>query len=111
MVAAASIAAFLPALSPGFVNWDDPATLLDNPHYRGLGPRQLHWMFTAFHMGHYMSLTWLSLGWDYVMRGMSAWGYHLDNLLLHAGAALIFLLPREDDGNAQRAVAPTTRRC
>lgn len=62
-------------------------------------------------MGHYMPLTWLSLGWDCVMWGMSAWGYHLDNLLLHAGAALIFLLPREDDGNAQRAVAPTTRRC
>jgi tetratricopeptide (TPR) repeat protein len=47
-------------------------------------------MFTTFHMGHYMPLTWLTLGWDYVMWEMSAWGYHLDNLLLHAGAALIF---------------------
>ena len=89
-VVAAAIAAFLPALSPDFVNWDDPAALLDNPHYRGLGPRQLAWMFTTFHMGHYMPLTWLTLGWDYVMWEMSAWGYHLDNVLLHAGTALIF---------------------
>jgi len=89
-VVAAAIVPFLPALSPEFVNWDDPGALLDNLHYRGLGPRQLVWMFTTFHMGHYMPLTWLSLGWDYVMWEMSAWGYHLDNLLLHAGAALIF---------------------
>jgi len=41
-------------------------------------------------MGHYMPLTWLTFGWDYVMWEMSAWGYHLDNLLLHAGTALIF---------------------
>src|SRR6185503_11960312 len=85
-----AIVPFLPALSPEFVNWDDPGALLDNLHYRGLGPRQLVWMFTTFHMGHYMPLTWLSLGWDYVMWEMSAWGYHLDNLLLHAAAALIF---------------------
>jgi len=49
------------------VNWDDPGTLLDNHQYRGLGPRQLGWMFTTFHMGHYMPLTWLTFGWDYVM--------------------------------------------
>jgi len=79
-VVAAAIVPFLPALSPEFVNWDDPGALLDNLHYRGLGPRQLVWMFTTFHMGHYMPLTWLSLGWDYVMWEMSAWGYHLDNL-------------------------------
>lgn len=90
VVGVAAIVAFLPALSPDFVNWDDPGTLLDNPHFRGLGPRQLVWMFTTFHMGHYMPLTWLTLGWDYVMWEMSAWGYHLDNLLLHAGTALIF---------------------
>ena len=90
VVVAAAIAAFLPALSPDFVNWDDPGTLLDNHHYRGLGPGQLGWMFTTFHMGHYMPLTWLTFGWDYVMWEMSAWGYHLDNLLLHAGTALTF---------------------
>lgn len=88
VVVGAAIGVFLPALSPEFVNWDDPDAFLENPHYRGLGPRQLAWMFTTFHMGHYMPLAWLTLGWDYAVWGMSAWGYHLTNLLLHAGTAL-----------------------
>jgi protein O-mannosyl-transferase len=88
VVVAGAFGAFVPALSPEFVNWDDPGAFLENPHYRGLGPRQLAWMFTTFHMGHYMPLTWLTLGWDYAVWGMSAWGYHLTNLLLHAGTAL-----------------------
>ena len=31
------IAAFIPALDNGFVNWDDDKNFLDNPFYRGLG--------------------------------------------------------------------------
>lgn len=90
VVVAAAFVAFLPALAPDFVNWDDPGTLLDNPHYRGLGPHQLVWMFTTFHRGHYMPLSWLTLGWDFILWEMSAWGYHLTNLLLHAATALTF---------------------
>jgi hypothetical protein len=91
-VAVLAAGVFTPALSPEFVNWDDPGSFLDNPHYRGLGPRQLAWMFTTFHMGHYMPLTWLTLGWDYAVWEMSAWGYHLTNLLLHAATAMVFYL-------------------
>jgi len=90
LVVALTIGVFTPALSPEWVNWDDPAMFLENPHYRGLGPRQLVWMFTSFHMGHYMPLTWLTLGWDYAVWEMSPWGYHLSNVLLHAGTALVF---------------------
>ncbi len=90
VVVAAAVGVFLPALSAEFVNWDDPDNFIANPHYRGLGPRQLAWMFTTFHMGHYMPLTWLTLGWDYAVWGMSAWGYRLTNLLLHAATALTF---------------------
>ena len=90
VVVATAVGLFLPALSAEFVNWDDPANFVENTHYRGLGPRQLTWMFTTFHMGHYMPLTWLTLGWDYAVWGMSAWGYRLTNLLLHAGTALTF---------------------
>jgi len=50
--------AFLPVLGNGFIpNWDDALNFLDNPHYRGLGPAQLRWMFTTFHAGHYIPLT------------------------------------------------------
>ena len=85
-----SFLAFLPALQAGFVNWDDTANLLNNPHFRGLGWPQLRWMLTSTLMGHYIPLTWLSLGVNYALGGMVPWGYHLGNLLLHAASAGVF---------------------
>ena len=88
--------AFLPVLSNDFVNWDDQANFLDNPGYRGLGWRELRWMFTTFHMGHYQPLSWLTLGIDYFFWGLNPVGYHLTNLILHAATAVvIFFLVRE----------------
>lgn len=87
--------AFLPALDAGFVDWDDNVNFLDNSGYRGLGPRELKWMFTATRMGHYIPLTWLSLGLNYALGGMEPRGYHLGNLVLHAAnAALLFFVAR-----------------
>src|SRR2546425_3295138 len=84
LVALVTVTAFLPALQNQFVNWDDDKNFLDNPHYRGLGWSQLRWMLTTFHMGHYMPLTWMTLGLDYLLWGMNPVGYHLTSLLLHA---------------------------
>jgi Flp pilus assembly protein TadD len=81
---------FLPALGAEFVNWDDDENFLHNPNYRGLGTAQLRWMFTTFLMGHYIPLTWLTLGMDYVVWGMNPVGYHFTNLLLHAANAVVF---------------------
>ena len=90
-VALVSFATFLPALWCGWVNWDDPVNFQNNPHYRGLGPDQLTWMWTNF-TGHYMPLTWMTLGVDYLLWGMKPWGYHLSNVVIHAfNAALCFL--------------------
>jgi tetratricopeptide (TPR) repeat protein len=86
---------FMPGLWNEFVNWDDYETLADNPRYRGLGWTQLRWMFTTFHMGHYQPLSWLTFSFDYLIWGTNPFGYHLTNILLHAGnAALFFLLSR-----------------
>ncbi|MBI2525709.1 MAG: hypothetical protein HYV93_06970 [Candidatus Rokubacteria bacterium] len=49
-------------------------------------------MFTTTLMGHYIPLTWLSLGVNYALGGMDPWGYHLGNLLLHAANAGVFFL-------------------
>jgi tetratricopeptide (TPR) repeat protein len=78
--------AFFPALRAGFVGWDDDTYFLNNPYYRGLGRAQLAWMFTVM-SGHYMPLTWLTHGLDYVLWGMRPAGYHFVNVLLHALAA------------------------
>ena len=84
---------YLPALANGFIDWDDSPLLLRNPHYRGLGLDQLRWMFTTRLMGHWMPLNWISFGLDHVVWGMTPFGYHLTNLLLHAiNAAVVYAL-------------------
>jgi tetratricopeptide (TPR) repeat protein len=90
LVAAMTLVTFLPALRNDFVNWDDVANFLKNPQYRGLSWANIRWMFTTAHLGHYIPVTWLTLGLDYVLWGMNAWGYHLTALLLHTTNALLF---------------------
>ena len=98
-VALVSLIPFLPALQNGFVSWDDEKNFLANPNYRGLGLEQLSWMWTTFHMGHYVPLSWMTLGLDYLLWGMRPGGYHLTSLLLHAAnAVLVYFL-------AQRVLA------
>lgn len=95
VVALITLLAFLPVLHAGFVTWDDNRNFLDNSSYRGLGWPQLRWMWTTFHMGHYVPLTWMTLGLDYELWGMDPSGYHLQNLLLHvANALLVYVLAR-----------------
>src|SRR5215510_13415156 len=69
-----TVLAFLPTLQNGFVNWDDGAFLLDNPHYRGLGWEQLKWMFTTCHLGSCMPLNYVTYGLDYILWGMNPVG-------------------------------------
>ena len=90
LIALVTVAAFLPTLQNQFVNWDDADNFLDNPHYRGLGWSQLRWMWTTLHMGHWIPLTWMTLGLDYVVWGMNPVGYHLTSLVLHAANAILF---------------------
>jgi tetratricopeptide (TPR) repeat protein len=89
LVFASAVAAFVPALGAGFLNWDDADNFLGNPHYRGLGAAELRWMLTAVHMGHYIPVTWLTLGLDHALWGMNPAGYHLTSLVFHAANAVL----------------------
>src|SRR5262245_8889798 len=83
---------FLPALANGFV-WDDDFNFVNNPAYRGLGWPQLRWMFTSAHLGHYIPVTWMTLGLDYLLWGLDPRGYHATSVILHAiNAALLYVL-------------------
>ena len=86
-VACATWLVFLPALRGGFLSWDDHTNLVANRAWRGLGPAQLGWILTNFHMGHWIPVTWLSFSFDYLVWGMRPQGYHLTNVLLHAANA------------------------
>src|SRR5215475_3384450 len=85
-----TIVAFLPILQNGFVNWDDESFLVNNSNYRGLGWKEIHWMFTSCYLSSCMPLTWVTYGLDYVFWGMNPLGYHLTSLLIHAANAVLF---------------------
>lgn len=89
-VAAAVLLAFLPSLANGWVPLDDRDNFLLNPHYRGLSVEHLRWMFSFNGTGHYVPVTWLTLGLDYVLWGMRPAGYHLTSLLFHLANGLLF---------------------
>lgn len=106
-VALLTAVVFLPVLRADFVDWDDPVNFLENPYYRGLGWQQLRWMLTASVMGHWIPVTWLTLGADFAVWGMNPFGYHLTNLLLHAvSATLFYLVSRRLLGLAMPAASP-----
>lgn len=85
-----TIAAFLPALENGFVNWDDGMNFLENSNYRGLSWPHLQWMFTTLHGSNYRPIAWVTSGFDYLIWGMEAFGYHLTSLIFHGANAVLF---------------------
>jgi tetratricopeptide (TPR) repeat protein len=96
LVFVATWIAFWPALSGGWLDWDDAPLLLERQEWRGFGSEQLGWMFTTFHMGPYQPLSWLSYAFDHALWGMDPRGYHLTNVLLHAlSAVCLYFLARE----------------
>src|SRR5580704_7869266 len=84
-----TLAVFLPALSNGFVDWDDTTYILANPHIRGLNWENFRWMLTSFYLVHYIPVTWFSLALDYFFWGYNPAGYHAVNLALHALNAVL----------------------
>ena len=98
----AALLPFLPALSFGFVDFDDDANLASrkNPHFNeirhALDAPTLEWMFTRSHNGHYQPLTWLSYAIDAELAGrFDARDFHRTNLLLHGlNAVLVYALAR-----------------
>jgi len=81
---------FLPALWNDFVEWDDQVTLTGNQEYRGLTWPHIRWMFSTVLLGHWIPLTWLTFGLDFVIWGMKPAGYHLTSLGIFAANASVF---------------------
>lgn len=99
-----SLIPFLPALSNGFVNWDDPNFITQNPIIRGFTFNNIAAMFTSFVDGNYIPLTFLSFAANYSLHGLHPAGYHATNILLHGvNAVLVFLLLRRLCGNSWSA--------
>ena len=91
IVGAWTLLAFLPSLEGGFLNWDDPQTVVGNARIQGLDAENVRWAFSTFFMGHYQPLTWLSYAVDWSIWELDPLGFRLTNLLLHAATAILLL--------------------
>lgn len=90
VIAIITILFYLPSINNGFVNWDDVEAITENPHIRFLN---FKWMFTTFHTGNWIPLTWFSFALDYAFGKLDPRVYHFHNLLLHViNTVLVFFL-------------------
>lgn len=72
-----------------FTNWDDPVHVLENPDIKSLSAESVARMFSPNERYMYHPLTVLSYTVNYKISALSPAGYHVLNLLLHIGTALL----------------------
>jgi tetratricopeptide (TPR) repeat protein len=81
------------ALGADFAFIDDFLYVTRNPDViPGLTWKGLAWACTSFRESNWHPLTWLSLMLDAELYGLEARGYHVTNVLLHAGNVLLVFL-------------------
>jgi Tfp pilus assembly protein PilF len=87
---AITVLTYLPVGHYGFVNYDDPAYIYQNPPVtHGLTLQGLSWAFTTGHQANWHPLTWLSHMADVQLYGLNAGPHHVMNLLLHAASTFL----------------------
>lgn len=111
----ATLAAFLPTLSAGFVHWDDPANFTDNRNFGGLSLAGIRWAWSAYQIGVYQPLAWMILEAEFSLWGLNPTGYHATGLAMHAvNAVVLYVLirslleraaPAESTGAVRHAAA------
>jgi hypothetical protein len=87
-----TIVAYARVWTLGFVNYDDPGYVSENPHVlAGLRWSGIVWAFTTNTEANWHPITWLSLMLDASLGGGAAGMFHATNLLLHvANTVLLF---------------------
>ena len=81
---AITLAVYVPAVRGGFV-WDDYGFFIDNPLIEN--PHGLHDIWLTTEPQDYFALTSTMLWAEWQAWGMNPIGYHVVNILLHAGAS------------------------
>jgi tetratricopeptide (TPR) repeat protein len=85
------IGAFWPTFQNGFVGYDDPQYVWENPIVlKGLTIHGIAFAWTTFLMGNWNPLTWMSLELDSTLFGHEPWGFHTTSLLLHVSSVLLY---------------------
>ncbi len=99
------VASYAQAFALGFVNFDDPRYVYQNPTVlRGVTADGLVWAFSGFHVANWHPLTWLSHMLDVELFGTAPAGHHAVSVGLHAAnTVLLFLVLLGATGRAWRS--------
>lgn len=85
---------YLKAVTCGFVQWDDPAFIINNTVIRNFDSHLFAWSFETIapFSGIWIPLTWISFAVDYQLWGLNPFGYHLINIVLHSANVMVLVL-------------------
>jgi tetratricopeptide (TPR) repeat protein len=102
-----AIVAFLPVRWNGFVDYDDPDYITNNPHVTaGLAAAGVAWALTATAAANWHPVTWVAHMLDVTLFGLNPVGHHAAGVVLHAATAvLLFLVLGRLTGNPWRSLA------
>ena len=101
-----TIAVYGPVTRYGFVDYDDPQYVTDNPRIQGgLNWEGVKWAFCNPVAYNWHPITVLSHMLDCQLFGLKPWGHHLTSVLLHVvNTLLVFLLLRRLTGAMWRSL-------
>ncbi len=104
-LAALAVVVYAGVWSYGFVNFDDPRYVTENPHVAtGLSWANVRWAFTTGYAANWHPVTWLSHMLDVTLAGPTPGLAHVTNLVLHvANTVLLFAFLRRATGAAGRS--------
>lgn len=74
---------FLNTLQHGFVNWDDPVNILENPNLNGFNFENIKGIFTSTVIGNYNPLPIFMFAVEKAIFGLEPLVFHFNNVLLH----------------------------
>ena len=74
---------FLPTLFNGFINFDDPQYISENPIVQSFNSFNLKQIFTSPFVGNYQPITMLTYMVDHALLGLNPKIYHFTNLIFH----------------------------
>ena len=96
LLALGTLLLYLPVRQHGFVVYDDPDYVTENPVVQaGLTWAGVKWAFTSLQASNWHPLTWLSHMLDCELLGLNAGAQHLVNVLFHcANSLLLFVVLR-----------------
>ena len=99
------LVAFCRVLANDFINYDDPAYVLENFHTQStINWQSIQWAFRTSQNANWHPLTWFSHMVDFQIFGLRPWGHHLTSLLLHtSNTCLLFLVLRRMTGAIWRS--------